>query len=357
MTEFVRAMEPGTTRPDAEHCSAVWEILRETLIRELKRRCLWNAPPSYLGVFGATSWSDDDALEELLAECWAFIFIHRLRGLEAQLRKKANIDGLVHLNVRNFLYDAQKKYDPLGFRIFDVLNTAIRQLIDAGVLRVLEGDPRVRNETVLGFTSWSDAAAAAGAELSEEVRTWNDDLLPELVTARGSDLEPVLARLRGHVAALGERDVEAFRFKDVIDPLKNDARLRWSAVWQHTGGETALEESAGELKMSVRLVDPDLGFEERQFFQKLLACVGESLDRLRESGTTKTYLSRLWVLQRSYAAEPDGQEPPSGRKMAEMLDIPRYRLPGLHDTLGRLVEGCREALSKPPLAGGEEESL
>jgi hypothetical protein len=180
-TEHVRSLERGE-EPEPRRLATVRDALRGALRGELRRRGLWNAPPDYLGVHGAESW--EDALEELLAACYTFVFVERLRGLQAQLRVKPNVDGLVYLNVRHFLHERQKEHDPLGSQVFEVLQSAVRSAVAAGELHVLAGDPRVRNETVLGFQPDADPAPPVQDFRSLVVR-WNDDLLSDLVTLRG----------------------------------------------------------------------------------------------------------------------------------------------------------------------------
>ena len=76
---------------------------------------------------------------------------------------------------------------------------------------------------------------------------------------------------------------------------------------------------------------------------------------------TREYLERLWIFLRVYSAagEPSlepraegeaagGGRLPSHRKLADQLEIPRYRLPQLFESLGELVEGCSTAVGCAP---------
>src|SRR5262249_28665827 len=106
---------------------------------------------------------------------------------------------------------------------------------------------------------------------------------------------------------------------------------------------------------TVRLVRPDTGFEERQLFRRLVACVLAAVERLEESARTRDYLSTLWQFLRvqaqggpSAAADTEGRL--SQRKLGELLGLPRARLPDVYETLGGLFERCRAANSgKPPV--------
>src|SRR4030095_1988798 len=93
-TDHVRAL--GAAEPlDSAQFEAVCAALRAAVRRELQRRGLWETPPAYLGIYGGASWEPaDDAkshespLEELVAECYTYVFVSRLRSLQAQLKLK-----------------------------------------------------------------------------------------------------------------------------------------------------------------------------------------------------------------------------------------------------------------------------
>jgi hypothetical protein len=385
-TEFVRsAGEKGAVA--SERLEEVMPALRLALRSELRRRGLWDKPPSYLGVYGWESWATGPArpvpaggvaagplgagpLEELLGDCYVFIFVDRLRTLKAQLAIKPNVDGLVFLNIRNFLYERQKAHDPLGYHVFEVVSAAVKKCLAEGALHVLEGDPRVRNETVLGFDP-----AAASPPRQIDVRSWagrvDDELLPELVTARGELQDEVAARLAARLHGLCQEGIESFRFKDLLDPLKDGVRERWAAIL--AGDEQIETEQAEGTAARAWLERPGRLYEENERFRALVACVLEALERLQVPEKTRAYLSTLWQYLRFHCADPgDGKGAdeaglpggrrvrpgrPSDRTLAELLRIPREQLPQLFATLGRLVEGCRAGGLEPSflrLAGAAE---
>ena len=349
-TEYVRSLDPSGEPPDSESFGEVWAALGRALVSELKKRGLWSSPPSYLGVFGYDDWRQapsgnelpgGEALKELLAGCYTHIFIRRLRGLKAQLKSKPNIEGLVYLNIRNFLHDTQKRHDPFGFRIFDVVQRASQDALRDGELVHLAGDRRLRNDTILGFDAEADPNQLPGEELDAVVRSWNDLLLPDLITARGKALERVIAVLRSLVSGLNNHGVRAFSFKQLIEPLKHDARARWCALLAAEDGPVTIE-GDGELHTLVRLVQPDTRVEDLDSFEKLTDCLAESLEQVDEGpARTQYYLSRLWEYLHTFALAGDGL--PSARKLARHLGIPRERLPGLFEILRGLAEDCGAA--------------
>ncbi|HET9209745.1 MAG TPA: hypothetical protein VFR03_05075 [Thermoanaerobaculia bacterium] len=362
-TDHVRLLAGG--RPlDGGALEPLWTALRSALRNELRRRGLWESPPAYLGIYGWDSWETSEArqgaLEELLFECYSYIFVSRLRGLEAQLKLKPNIDGLVFLNVRHFLHERQREHDPLGSQVFEVLRSAVRMAIGEGALHVLSGDEGVRNDTVLSFSPEAQSAAAPRERIAALVPSWNDDLLPDLVTLRGQRQEEVARRLRERLPDLRREGIGLFRFKDLVDPLKADVRKRWAAILDQSQGETAPQGGEEEGRSRVRVVSPDRRVEERQLFRWLVDCVLTGLRRLDTSEKTREYLTTLWQLVRLQASEGEGletpdarlgqllqesgdEERPSMRRVAEQLRIPRERLPGLYETLGSLLERCRAA--------------
>ncbi|HYO13085.1 MAG TPA: hypothetical protein VE685_07825 [Thermoanaerobaculia bacterium] len=354
-TDYVRTLSEGR-EPGPDLVQSLEEALRRALVTEMKRRGLWESPPSWLGVFGWERWEPrgsgpggEGALEELLAECYAFIFVSRLRSLEAQLRIKPNIDGLVFLNIRHFLHERQKTHDPLGSQVFEVLQSAVRDAVESGKLRVVEGDERIRNDTVLAFGKEETGPGAAPA-LRETVAAWNDELLPDLVTLRGRRQEEIVRRLRDRLADLRTKGIESFRFKDLVDPMKADVRARWGAALELAGGEVAEEHESKESR-GVPLVFPDTGIEERQLFRWLVACVLDRIERLDVNDKTRRYLLTLWNFLRIRAAGApvagldlgEEEESPSLRKISDLLHIPRERLPVLYKILGSLLNDCRDA--------------
>jgi hypothetical protein len=352
-TRFLRNLEPGQPLDrESREFDEVWIALRRLVVSELKRRSLWFLPPAFLGIYGCASWTDPEAIEELVADCFVFTFAERFRSLKAQLCSKPDIDGLVLRNVRNFLQETQRRHDPVGFRVFTVLRGAVRNALSAGELRVIAGSPGVQRDTVLAFRAAPAEEAARLDELRPHVLAWNDDLLPDLITARGWDVRQVTARLQRRLHRLEAAGIHVFRFHDLVDALRQDARARWRAVWvcSPEGIPPRLEEDG--LTAVVHLVEPPSAWDERESVHKLLTCLERSVERVPEPPVrSRDYLRRLLAFLKSHATDSPaegsahGEELPSHRQLATLLDIPRDRLPGLFRTLLDLAETCRRKLS------------
>lgn len=313
-TAFVRSLQ-GERTPDADLFHDTWHGLRAALAGEMKKRGLWQSPPSYLGVCGWESWDCEaprGALGELVADCYAFIFVDRLQSLKRQLEEKPDIEGLVLLNVRHFLHERQREHDPLGFRIFEMVQAAVEEAIASGGLHVLGGDRKIRNDTCLGFSPASEMPSTPH-DLEAIAMRWNDELMPGLVTANTRQQGAVVQQLRDRVLELPRHGVDAFRFKDLLDPLKRDARGRWAALLD--------EEEAGG------------AFESRHGFEHLTRSVSASIESLEADSRTRSQLTALW----HYLRRQHEERLPSYRKLGQLLNIPRERLPVLFTLLRQLV--------------------
>jgi hypothetical protein len=340
-TRFLSDLRPG--RPlEGENFEAAWQGLRRLLVGELKRRSLWHLSPACLGIYGAASWSEEEAVEELVADAFLFVFGERLRSLQAHLRSMPDVEGLVLRSVRNFLHEAQKRHDPVGFRVFTVLRSAVRSAVAAGRLSVIAGSPAVRRDTVLAFHAGPTEDPAPTAALAPLVRAWNDELLPDLLTARGWEVPPLLARVEERLGRLRAQGIAVFRFQDLVEPLRHDVRARWRAL-----GAEGQPAGDAELAGMASWMVPASRLEERESFASLLLCLERGIEGLPERAKSKEYLHRLQVFLRNYAVDgvdaenEAGERLPSQRRLADLLGIPRERLPGLFATLQKLVEACR----------------
>ena len=378
-TAYVRASDPG----DREVAPVLAE-LRRALRAEIKRRGLWDTSPSYLGVYGIDRWQGGTAaeigrsglgggpLDELLADCFGYIFVDRLRALSAQLRVRDDIEGLVFLNVRHFVHERQRDCDPLGARVFQVLHRAVQSAIETGELAILTGDSRIRNDTMLTFNSGGEEVASGDrvSRLAGRMARWCDDLLPDLVIATGRHEDPLVARLKERIPELWDDGFDVFLFRELIDALKAEVRGRWATILgtgterlgiagpsgassssavgdPDGGGEPGGQGGRGARNLRFEAVDPepgpDLLFEQRDRFRALVACVSGALARLPGDERTHRHLQRLWGYLRLWAAEGglEGDRLPPDRELSRELKIPRERIPAARATLTGLIARCR----------------
>lgn len=355
-TSFVRCLQ-GERTPDADLFHDAWHGLRAALVTEMKKRGLWQSPPCYLGTYGWESWDSEapqgsgtrraqSALGELVADCYAFIFVDRLQALKRQLEEKPEIDGLVLLNIRHFLHERQRAHDPLGFRIFEMLQSAVEEAVASGALSVLTGDRKIRNDTFLSFDPAAELPSTP-PDLEPIVLRWNDELMPGLITARTRQQAAVVRRLRELLLELPRHGIETFRFKDLLDPLKRDVRGRWAALLgEGDQGNAACSSEAGQIQAPVKAESPA---ESPSSFEDLNHSVSISIDGLEADSRTQAQLRTLWdYLWRQHGAQDQdagpaanprkaGERLPSYRQLGQLLSIPRERLPVLFALLRQIV--------------------
>ena len=374
-TRYVRSLGRDGSSGEEEF-EAVWDRLRSVLARELVRRGLWSRSPALLGVYGSHRWTDPvrekdltDALDELVADAYQFIFVDRIVALREQLDVKPNVDGLVFLNVGHFIGELQRRHDPLGARIFSMLRRIAAACLEDGRLVLLAGDSRIGNDSVIGFpSSGIDPRKISAAELRAEVAKWCDELLPDLVTTRGKGQIRLDSRLRARILGL-EQHAAALPFRDLVGELRQEVRRRWMGVLDVESGETGVESIEDEVKTVVSLVFPDAGFEERQGFRRLVECVNRELATSGEPDVE--LLKAIWDLLVGWAGEatddPEletlrAEKTPSRRQVGRILDIERHRLTSLYEKLGGIVRACRSG-EKPsqapqgPVRGQEEAGM
>lgn len=349
-TRYVRALS-ARSEAVVELVDEVRGELRRALVRELRWRSLWSGSPAYIGILGWSSWTPGDTrgtaspLDDLLSDCYLFIFGQRLRQLLDQLRTHKKIDGLVIVFLRHFLTDLQKHHDPLGYRLFEMLCVAVRVSIATDQLHVLSGTPKIRNETVLGVSVDTDPGEVASVdEMRPLVVGWNDALLPGLVTADRQARGRITESLSEYLIALEGEGIVAFRFKDLLKVMKEDVRARWTGFHAKEGGETTIERDEEGVRQLVRILRPETRVEDLDGFKKLVRCVSNFIPKVEGRQKTRVYLVEVWNFLRHWSVD-DQDSLPSNRQLEESLRIPRDRFAGLYETLGQLVRRCQGKFS------------
>jgi hypothetical protein len=359
-TRFVREWRPGH-EPEPSLVSVMWSAFGRAVRQELRRRSLSQGLPQWLGIYGFRGWWEEAGrggpFEDLLAEAYRYIFVERFPALKAQTLAKANIEGVVLASIRNFLHDRQRLHDRLGARLFEVLSLAARHAVANGELTVVAGSARIGSSTVLTVGEQAPSADLAKPEtLAPIVRQWNDELLPDLVTASRADKRRLIEELARRLADLELAGVAAFRFGDLITPLRADVRRRWAALFAPAEEEPPDDEETRGFRRLRGSFEP--AFEAKviatDWFAKLIDCVDRAIEASPASKRTRGHLHRVLLFLRAFATEEgetlekgggeDEDQLPSFRRLAEYLKIPRERLGELIGTLKRFLEPCRERL-------------
>ncbi|HEV7506510.1 MAG TPA: hypothetical protein VGS07_16535 [Thermoanaerobaculia bacterium] len=359
-TCFVRDWEPGH-EPEAALTSVMWSAFGRAVRQELRRRSLSQGLPQWLGIYGFRGWWEATGrggpFEDLLAEAYRNVFVERFPALKAQTLSKANIEGVVVASIRHFLHDRQRLHDRLGARLFEVLSLAVRHAVAAGDLTVMASSAKIGSSTVLVVGEWAPSADLAKPETFVPiVQRWNDELLPDLVTASRADKQRLVEELARRLAELELARVAAFRFGDLITPLKADVRRRWAALLAPAEDPPPDDEDARGFRRLRRHFEP--AFEAQMIaadrFAKLIDCVDGTIEANPASKRTRDYLRRVLLFLRAFATEEgetlekgsgeDEDQLPSFRRLSEHLKIPRERLSELIGTLKTFFKGCCERL-------------
>lgn len=339
---FTRFLEALAADEDVDlHFQEVQEVFRNVLFLELRRRSLLSHPPSFLGVWAEAAWVKD-ALDELLADAYVAIFVDRLSQLLTQLELEEGVFELVSLCVHNFISQRQRRADPLGFAIFELLRGAVREAVAAEELFVLAGSKKVSNSTVLGPSAESSATERVASEAFEMVMPeWDDGLWMGLLSSR-LGRQRLSGQLRVHLVDLEGQGIAVFRFRDLTNAVKHEARGRRRAMFVNDPlGRAAAEQTAHSRRVHGAL-RPATRFEEIDSFEKLVVCVQELIEHLETRARTRLYLRALWTFLERFSADDDPDALPSHRKLAQRLHIPRERMPELYKDLGEMVLRCRE---------------
>ncbi len=338
----------------------MWTALRRVLRRELTRRDLWRLPPGYLGIYGTVSWTNE-TLDDLVQDCYIFVIHERRRSLIAQSKVRPDIDGLIVRNVRNFLFETQRRHDPLGFRVFELLQMAVRKNVADGSLRVVAGDPRIRNHTVLGFAPLNRTSGTQPptpgesaspnlysetppSQAFEEVALfWCDELLPDLVTVRGPAVGGCVERLQHLLQGIPAKGIYHFRFGDLIDAVKSEARVRWTAI------STQDLQTQNPVFTTGDPFGPVGDMVQRESYRTLLDGLEQGVHSWQGRRATRIYLQRLLTFLCHHAAEAENPgRLPSLRCMSEILSIPRDRFKGLFRILREMANESSRSPDMPP---------
>ena len=317
----------------------MWASLRSILRRELHRRDLWGLPPGYLGLYGSNRWNRE-TLEDLTQDCYLFVIHERRRALIAQLRNRHDIYGLIVRNVRSYLFEAQKRHDPIGFRIFELLQIAARQLMSAGDLVIVDGDRRIRNNTIMEFSTLEpthESVTLDGPRWQDLAAHWCDRLLPEMITVRGHAVHPFQERLQEQFRLIPSFGIRHFRFGDLIHWVRTEARRRWTSIEAQDLSE------ANPIRSTLRADEAVERRIEAEQYRRLLLHLEQSVDQFPGRRATRVYLRRLLTFLCDHAAKAEHPENlPSTRRLAETLRIPRERVNGLFSTLRDFAEQCND---------------
>jgi hypothetical protein len=331
-TEHVRHFNTGS-----DPAEKVLPELGKLLRQRMRRRNLLSAPPSYLG-YDPRSWDAPGAFEDIVADCYVFAVLARLKGLRNQLRVRANIDGMIVRNVDNFLLERQRHHDPVGYAVFGNVEGAACRAEAAGELAV-EGRNRGRlhNPSLLRLDQTKPSAEPAESqtlqEALEQAPGW-DQAVPSLAATT----EEGQAWVAQFIHRLRDAGVAAVRCGDLVAVLAGRTRESWAS--RHAiPREFLAYEGDDELGTLVRMVCPDQTLEDRDRWERLKEKMARRIEGLDRQQRVRERLTQVFAGLVQLIEEGDSGPP----KQAELIDRLGVARATLSDDF-RILKGILEEL-------------
>ncbi len=199
-----------------------------TALRErMSKRALWTSPTNYLGYPSAGNWNQDASLfEEIVFDCYVFAIAKRFRSLRNAMQRFDNIDGLVFRNINNFLTERQRTYDPIGYAVAQNIICALEAAVELGAIIADNLNRKICNRTSFSFES---SQMTDDPQLISKVLRNNQTWLKirfKLVK-RNKRVQQQLCEM---ICAFKEAGIKCFKFKTLVDIMKNDVRASYLSL-------------------------------------------------------------------------------------------------------------------------------
>jgi hypothetical protein len=350
-TEYVRKYSAATLTPD-EFTRCLRELGAAVRSR-LRRLSMWEQPPAYFGYPDYQSWDEafarGEEMTDVALDCFDFAIHRSLDNLAERLETAVtdNIDGLVYLNINNFLFQRQRQNDPVGHAVFENLRAALWSLHNSGAVGIDSptGDG-IRNPSAVYFRQ------SGGAEPDRAVPLASEHDLEEALAALAG-LDPLLAplsecsvtaqaRLAECLGRLGATDIRACTFRDLVNILKQRVRTAHQARHRPSDAEAVVVGRRGdqEIVELIRIIQPDRSYHDNEGYAHLLHQIREEIATLPQERTRRG-VARLFeeILQHRAVDE----ELPPLDELARRLGINRSTL---HDHLSRLRDICSKLTTR-----------
>lgn len=325
--------------PDTYPDMVVLEAVRRILRCNMRRRGLLGLPPRYLGYSQYQTWEEEGAEGDLAFDCYKFAFgASKWDSLCRKLNEYGNVDGVVRLNVGNFLTELQKKHDSVGYAVFKNLEGAVRLAIEAGIVSAtnLRGH-KVHNGTVLRFARNRDAVPAAPEGLRELLQAM--DVWPQVERQLARISPETQAFLVHCLAQLGAAGVSGVTFQDLVDVLKKEARSCMKLLYGPECGEPILQD--GGATDSVSAVSAGISAEDHDGFAALRRCIADHIRLIKQ----KRVRDRVQAIFREITDALDrDDDPPKQAELVRLLGFPRSTVSDGFAHLKEFAADCRAKL-------------
>ena len=285
-TDFVRDFET-----ERENHGRVIEAIRNVLVKELRRRGIFQYGPSMLGYRAGRSW-DDESLHDLAYDCLDRAIVAKRRGLLGLLQKPGSIDGVVVQNIRYFVGERQKLNDPVGSAVFQNLKAVLTEFVADGRMRTLH----TGSATEKGVQGNSEFATGADqGPLATELQIKNAmyssgsmlDELPALATV-GIKAQEILTEALCRLKDSGIASFSVQTMKRAICSLITE-----SGAPVPTTRLKEVEEPFEDFFEKSRTVLPDTGYEDTESVEHFIRQMHGEIHRCHRSSAVRNRLCRL----------------------------------------------------------------
>ena len=220
-------LKDSPTKGDVD---AVLDHLGKFLRREMHPRGVWDRGPSNWGYAGH-SWREKDTFNDLLCDCFAFVFDgdkgKRLARLRQYARHQSSIAGVVRTAVRNFLNEQEREKDPVGHAVFKNIQAAVAEALKVRQMRVVNGKPgnvTVTDRTVVASASGGGCTKASPKDPRAVINGWADgaSLCGRMAKRSHEGLQAAAQVL----SRLSEARPDSWQVGDLVDAVKQALHRR-----------------------------------------------------------------------------------------------------------------------------------
>jgi hypothetical protein len=263
-TQHVRNLRPTDESPE------LFKVVAEALCIEMVKQGLWELSPEVLG-YDWNNWHENtvdkdkaetgnvrqpascldkhrikivaapnktlaeslkkcpDAFKDLLFDCYINVITQQLEFLKDNITLGNDIDGLVRQNIHFFVTNLRRKTDPVGYAVAQNAKDAIQRAMARGV--ITSNQLKINNNTQLTFFSSGSTTLSEKDAISEALHhnsAWTKDIQLKLSSQKNK--EQVRERFCECVCQLRNSDIGCFRFKRLVDAMKEDVRALIQAL-------------------------------------------------------------------------------------------------------------------------------
>lgn len=322
-TEHIAALSSGAD-PISDQ---VMDQVKIELRKVLRARGLLEQSPTILGYLGA-SWNDSGAIDDLVSDCYVRAIAKKLPGLKRCFAQSGSIDGIVVRNIKNFVWEQQKRANPVGHAVFQNSKQAAMALVENGQLICSSPASKVVGETEFRFEQAGSPATV------EELKTAIDQAgISEIeqLAKVGESAQTQLAEVLASLSALG---ISGFNLKSLKDALL--LLCKQSGI--EDSHSRAFSDFHDEFAENVRTADQQGGYEQEESLRGLFDSAKREIDSLPRSEQVKKRLKRLLDHFQTGADADDQNAKQTVDDLAAKFEVGRSTIHEDRVFLGKLVE-------------------